>query len=115
MRDRDITRLPVSCLAAVQGFEGTRNVPPRSSGLSIDSNSPDSPPLVSVPPQRSVWPDLSLLGVAVIWGVNIPMMKSALVGIEPFAFNAIRLLLSALVLVLFHPHGFWVEHGEYGG
>ena len=101
MHERDITRLPVSCLAAVQGFEGTRNVPPRSSGLSIDSNSPVAPPLVSVPPQRSVWPDLSLLGVALIWGVNIPMMKSGLVGIEPFAFNAIRLLLSALVLVLF--------------
>ena len=54
-----------------------------------------------MPPLRSVWPDLSLLGVALIWGVNIPMMKSGLVGIEPFAFNAVRLLLSALVLVLF--------------
>ena len=69
--------------------------------MSIDSNSPDSP-RVSTPqlPIRAVWPDLSLLGVAIIWGVNIPVMKSGLVGVAPFAFNAVRLLLSALVLVL---------------
>lgn len=68
---------------------------------------------------RSPWPDISLLGVALIWGVNIPMMKSGLVGIEPFAFNAMRLLLSALVLVLFawrdkppvveQPPGLWKQ------
>ena len=68
--------------------------------MSIDSNSPDVPPVASVPPLRSVWPDLSLIGVAVIWGVNIPVMKSGLVGVEPFTFNAVRLLLSALVLAL---------------
>ncbi len=101
MREHGITRLPGACLAGVPGCEGTGTVPPRSSGLSIDSHSPDSPPQVSEPPIRSVWPDLSLLGVALIWGVNIPMMKSGLVGMEPFAFNAVRLLLSALVLVLF--------------
>jgi drug/metabolite transporter (DMT)-like permease len=91
--------------------------------LSIDANSPDppsaSPPEVATPPLRAVWPDLSLLGVALIWGVNIPMMKSGLVGIEPFAFNAVRLLLSALVLVLFalrekppvveQPQGLWKQ------
>ena len=47
-----------------------------------------------------MWPDLSLLGVALIWGVNIPVMKAGLVGVEPLAFNAFRLLLSASVLSL---------------
>lgn len=51
-------------------------------------------------PPRSPWPDISLLGVAIIWGVNIPLMKLGLEGVERFAFNAVRLLLSALILVL---------------
>lgn len=50
-------------------------------------------------PHRSPWPDISLLGVALIWGVNIPLMKLGLEGVERFAFNAVRLLLSALILV----------------
>ena len=68
-------------------------------------------------PTRSIWPDLSLLGVAVIWGVNIPLMKLGLEGVERFAFNAVRLLLSALILALLalretlpptpRPRGFW--------
>lgn len=56
--------------------------------------------MASVPAVRDVWPDISLLGVALIWGVNIPLMKIGLTGVEPFAFNAARLLLSALVLAL---------------
>lgn len=68
-------------------------------------------------PPRSFWPDLSLLGVAIIWGVNIPLMKLGLEGVERFAFNAVRLLLSTLILVLLalrespfagtRPRGFW--------
>ena len=95
----------------------------RSFDLSIDANSPDAPPVPSPEaaalPLRAVWPDLSLLGVALIWGVNIPVMKSGLMGIEPFAFNAMRLLLSAVVLVLFawreksptveQPPGLWKQ------
>jgi len=34
----------------------------------------------------------------VIWGVNVPVMKAALASITPFAFNALRLTLSTLVL-----------------
>lgn len=68
----------------------------------MDSSSPGStgaaPHVAPEPPVRAVWPDLSLLGVALIWGVNIPLMKTGLTGVEPFAFNAMRLLLSALVL-----------------
>jgi len=43
---------------------------------------------------------LAPLGVAVIWGVNIPIMKGAIGHLHPFAFNAIRLTLSVLVLGL---------------
>jgi drug/metabolite transporter (DMT)-like permease len=45
--------------------------------------------------------DLSLIGVAVIWGVNIPLMKIGLEEIDIYVFNSIRLTISALVLVLF--------------
>lgn len=44
--------------------------------------------------------DLALLAVAVIWGVNIPVMKVALEsGITPYSLNAIRLVVSAIILV----------------
>lgn len=44
--------------------------------------------------------DLALLAVAVIWGVNIPVMKVALEsGITPYSLNAIRLVVSAVVLL----------------
>ena len=79
--------------------------------MSNDSRSSDSsetaPIRVLDPPVREVWPDLSLCGVALIWGVNIPFMKIGLTGVEPFAFNAVRLLLSAFVLVLLA----WRESG----
>lgn len=45
-------------------------------------------------------PELALVGVAVIWGVNIPVMKSGLDHIDRYSFNALRLALSAVVLVL---------------
>ena len=46
--------------------------------------------------------ELSLLSVAVIWGVNIPLMKIALaLGIDRFALNGLRLVISALTLLVF--------------
>jgi drug/metabolite transporter (DMT)-like permease len=39
--------------------------------------------------------------VAVIWGVNIPIMKNGLDMLDDFVFNAIRLTVSASVLALF--------------
>lgn len=42
-----------------------------------------------------------MLGVAVIWGVNIPVMKTGLDDIDSFVFNAVRLCISAAVLVIF--------------
>ena len=54
--------------------------------------------------------DLALLSVAVIWGVNIPMMKVALemtsggYSMHPYALNALRLVISAVVLLGFAWH-----------
>lgn len=45
-------------------------------------------------------PELSLLGVAFIWGINIPLMKNGLDQMPVYSFNAVRLTLSALVLGL---------------
>lgn len=38
------------------------------------------------------------LGVAIVWGVNVPVMKAALAELDPFLFNFLRLSLSAVVL-----------------
>lgn len=56
------------------------------------SAAPEAPR--AIPP----WAWLAPLGTAVIWGVNIPVMKDALFRIHPFAFNALRLTLSVLAL-----------------
>jgi len=66
--------------------------------VSTDSDRLNPLPLPGPVSSVSIWPDLSLLGVALIWGVNIPIMKAGLADVEPFAFNAFRLALSALVL-----------------
>ena len=48
----------------------------------------------------AIFADLSLFGVALIWGVNLPVMKVGLEHMDVYAFNAIRLTISAVVLVL---------------
>ena len=56
----------------------------------------------SSPTVRPLWlADLTLLLVAIIWGVNIPVMKVALRTIDAYAFNAIRLVVSSAVLIFF--------------
>lgn len=42
--------------------------------------------------------NLAPLGVALIWGVNIPVMKGAIGYVHPFVFNTLRLTLSVVVL-----------------
>ena len=44
---------------------------------------------------------LAPLAVALIWGINVPVMKAGLAELDPFLFNAARLSLSALSLGLF--------------
>lgn len=49
-----------------------------------------------------VLPEILLLFVAVVWGVNIPVMKIAMAtGINAFVFNGIRLIFSAVILGAF--------------
>ena len=51
------------------------------------------------PASSSRWSaDLALLGVALMWGVNIPIMKHGVGLIDRLGFNALRLTLSAAVL-----------------
>lgn len=51
--------------------------------------------------RRQLLADINLLLVALIWGVNMPIMKFALGRMDEFLFNAYRLTLSAIVLGLF--------------
>ena len=52
-------------------------------------------------PRLRMWlADANMLAVAVIWGVNMPIMKFALGRMDEFLFNAVRLSLSAAVLAL---------------
>jgi drug/metabolite transporter (DMT)-like permease len=66
-------------------------------------NAPAAAETVEQPHDRGAafWADASLLGVAIIWGVNIPIMKNGLDRIDDFVFNAVRLTVSALVLAVF--------------
>jgi drug/metabolite transporter (DMT)-like permease len=64
-----------------------------SNQRTVDSQQPANP--------ASFWPDISLLGVALIWGINIPIMKIGLEQVDVFVFNAVRLVISAIVLAGF--------------
>jgi drug/metabolite transporter (DMT)-like permease len=44
--------------------------------------------------------DACLLATAVMWGVNIPVVKEAITRLDPFLFNAVRLVFSAMALGL---------------
>lgn len=54
----------------------------------------------SPPPSRfrAGLPDAALLSVALIWGINIPIMKDGMEASDPFWFNGIRMVISAAVL-----------------
>ena len=52
----------------------------------------------SKPHSSTFWTDFSLLAVAVIWGINAPVMKFGILHVDPFVFNAIRLSISAISL-----------------
>lgn len=61
-----------------------------------------SKPLARTPSLADeILPDVSLFGVALIWGVNIPIMKIGLEQVDVYVFNAVRLAVSALVLAVF--------------
>ncbi|MDG1895607.1 MAG: DMT family transporter [Fuerstiella sp.] len=60
-----------------------------------------APTVTPVSCRISYGPDAALLGVALIWGINIPIMKTGLDQLDPYVFNAIRLTISACVLGTF--------------
>ena len=47
---------------------------------------------------RALLADACMLAVAVIWGINMPVMKFALSRVDEYLFNAMRLLVSAIFL-----------------
>ncbi|MFC1662247.1 DMT family transporter [Gemmatimonadota bacterium] len=58
------------------------------------------------PPAGPTTADLGLLLMALIWGVNFPVIKAALTELEPLAFNALRFPLAGLtVLILLRKRG----------
>ena len=52
----------------------------------------------SEPASKHRWADVGMLSVAAIWGLNMPIMKFALGRVDPYLFNATRLLISAITL-----------------
>ena len=75
-----------------------------------DSSSQDS--------HHALWADAALFSVALIWGVNIPLMKICFApqeptgsgfsgfGLDEFVFNAVRLVIASATLAAFA----WREH-----
>jgi len=51
-------------------------------------------------PASRFWADFNLFTVAVLWGINAPVMKYGISQIDPFVFNAIRLTVSGFALWL---------------
>ncbi|HWI65169.1 MAG TPA: DMT family transporter, partial [Symbiobacteriaceae bacterium] len=45
--------------------------------------------------------DLALISVALIWGINAPIVKAALVGWNQLAFNAIRFPVAGILLFIY--------------
>src|SRR6056297_1615481 len=48
--------------------------------------------------KKSLLTDLSLLFLAVIWGLNFTVIKASLAEIDPYSFNSIRFVLAALFM-----------------
>lgn len=49
--------------------------------------------------------DASLMLTAILWGINIPVVKTATLSLDPIVFNALRMVLSTIVLGAFA----WLE------
>ena len=54
----------------------------------------------ATPPLNRSTTDLGLLLMALIWGVNFPLIKASLSELPPLAFNALRFPLAALTVLL---------------
>ena len=58
----------------------------------------DEPESRSSAVQRAGVTDLMLVGMALIWGINIPVVKLGTQMLAPLAYNGVRVLLAALAL-----------------
>lgn len=70
----------------------------------------------ATPPLGHATTDLGLLGMALIWGVNFPLIKASLADLSPLAFNALRFPLAALtVLVILLARGTapWPDRADW--
>jgi drug/metabolite transporter (DMT)-like permease len=54
----------------------------------------------ATPPLAPSGADMGLLAMAVIWGINFPLIKVVLLEIPPLAFNALRFPFAALTVLL---------------
>lgn len=69
-----------------------------------------SPTTSTLRPGDRLLADASLLLTAMLWGMNIPVVKFATQTIEPLVFNATRMVLSTIVLgLLAWLESFWVK------
>lgn len=52
-------------------------------------------------PRSDFRTDLGLLSLAVIWGLNFPVLKTTLLELDPLALNALRFPIAATIVLLF--------------
>ncbi len=52
----------------------------------------------SIESSSRFWADFNLFAVAIIWGINAPVMKYGVSQIDPYVFNVIRLSISCIAL-----------------
>ncbi|MGE5675936.1 MAG: DMT family transporter [Mycobacterium leprae] len=60
-----------------------------------------SPELMTQQRSRFSVVDLSMVAIALIWGINAPVVKGSMVGWDPLAYNALRFAAAAIVLFVF--------------
>ncbi len=73
-------------------------------GIRIASNGAGAPHRPISPPEPSIEADerrvrLGLVALALIWGLNFPLVKLVLEGVPPLAFNALRFPVAAVVIL----------------
>jgi drug/metabolite transporter (DMT)-like permease len=66
----------------------------------VSDNYNDSRFAPATPPLHPASADLGLLVMALIWGINFPVIKASLAEIPPLAFNALRFPLAAMTVYL---------------
>ena len=69
-----------------------------SIGTNNSGESPSTPPRPGMGVVSSI--DLLMLGVVVVWGVNISVTKSTLAEMAPLAFDGLRFLLSSITMLI---------------